>query len=55
MDKLTAIKYLLTNGHRSSEWQEAGLLVAVSRTAFSDKETFSQDELDEVIEDARDD
>jgi hypothetical protein len=31
MNKLEAIEYLLENGYRGSEWQEAGLLHAVEK------------------------
>lgn len=52
MDRLEAIKYLFLNGHRSNEWEEAGLLEEVRRVTFAEKEVFSAEDLDEAIEHA---
>ena len=53
MDKLEAIQYVLRNGHRSSEWEEAALLQLVSKIAFTKISDLSKTNLDKEIEEAR--
>lgn len=53
MNKLEAIGYLVKNGARSSEWQEAGMFDAVSKVVLMDDDTFTKQFLDDLIEDAR--
>lgn len=52
MGKLEAIKYVISNGHRSSEWEEASLLCLVAKVTFSEEELFTKEWLDAEIEEA---
>lgn len=54
LGKLQAIEYLLRNGYRGSEWQEAGLLEAVSEVVFNRNNGVTEAELDRLILMARD-
>jgi hypothetical protein len=42
MNKLEAIEYLVENGYRGSEWQEAGLLHAIEKVIKGDCELDSK-------------
>lgn len=48
-----ALRRLLTEGSRGSEWEEAGLLDAVSAVFFSEEEGFLVPALERMLESAR--
>lgn len=48
MNKLEAIRYLLDNGYRGSEWQEAGLLHAID-DLLECNDDLTQEFLDRLI------
>lgn len=52
MDKLKAIQYLIKKGVNGSEWQQAGMWVAVTRV-METQETLTKAYLDRLIENAR--
>jgi len=51
-DQLAAVKYLVSNGVGSSEWQEAGMWNAVCRVMRDADNQWETTELDQLIEDA---
>lgn len=53
LDKEGAMRYLFTYGSYGSEWEEAGLLRAVSTVFFSEDGEFQRPALDEMLEEAR--
>lgn len=54
LSKLDAIEYLLRNGHRHSEWAEAGLLWAIDEVFFNRPNGVTKADLDALIGTARD-
>lgn len=53
MDKLEAIKFLLENGDRGSEWAEAGLLHAIENIMGNTKRMLTKEILMAEIRDAK--
>lgn len=51
--KLKVIKKLLSSGSRCSEWQEAGLLHQIELVVTSDKDHFSSEDIQTMIEEAK--
>lgn len=54
MKKFKAIQHLVINGHRGSEWQEAGLLEAIERVLNEDDLDLSSKGLEVLIDEAGD-
>lgn len=53
MRKIKAIKYLIENGSRASEWQEAGLLQEIEKIVNKEEKDLSKENLDRMIENAK--
>ena len=51
--KMKAIRFLLTNGSRGSEWQEAGLLCAIEKVVNEDCKNLSTRTLQSLLEEAK--
>ena len=52
INKLEALKYMVANGQRSDEWQEAGLCNALIIIIMSNEDTFQKTYLDDLLEKA---
>ena len=53
MNKLTAIKYLITNEINTSEWKESEMYRIIKETVNSEKKEFKEKELKNMLERVR--
>ena len=54
MDKMEALKYLIENSVYCDEWTGAGMYVELKEIIESDKEEYTEKELDKALERAND-